>query len=96
MTGTLAIDVVLFLYALVAPGVALAYLALDSRDPLILMTVGLTIGMLCLPFLNFALAMVLGTHVHPGLLLTVATVILAATAARHLRVGTSKNKDTAS
>ncbi len=96
MTGTLAIDVVLFLYALVAPGVALASLALESREPLTLATVGLTIGLLCLPFFNFAVAMLLGTHVSPVLLLTVATVILAGTAAWHRRAGKSKNEDPAS
>ncbi len=81
MTGSLLLDILLFLYAVVAPGVALAWLALRDRDPVVLGSVGITVGVFLLALLHFVVAMVLRTHISVVLLLADATVILLMVAA---------------
>lgn len=84
MTGSLLADALLFLYAVVAPGLALAWVAMDDRDPLVLGTVGLTIGLFGLPVVCFTIAVVFRTHISSGLIVGVGTTVLAAVGALHL------------
>lgn len=83
VTGSVPLDVLLFLYAVVAPGVAIAWVSLSDPDPVVLVGVGLTIGVFCLPVLDFTLAMLLRTHINPPLLLGVGTAVLVCSAGLH-------------
>jgi len=84
VTGSLALDTLVFLYAVAAPGIALAWVALEDRDPVVLGAAGLAIGIFALPVLDFTLAVMLRTHISPPLLLSVATLILGAVGGREL------------
>ena len=86
MTGTLLVDLLLFLYAVVAPGVCAAWLFLGERDPLVLAILGTVIGLFVMPVVTFVLAMAFRTHITPLLVLGTATVALAAMTYRLLRV----------
>jgi hypothetical protein len=77
---SLALNILVFIYALIAPGVAIAWVALRDPDPVVLGVVGLTVGLFGLPVIEFSLAVILGTHINPPLMLGTATVILAAVA----------------
>lgn len=86
MTGSLILDLLLFVYAGFLPGVALAWIALDDAkpDPVVLLSVGATLALFALPMLDFVLAVMLRTHIRPALLLGVGTVILAGCGAVHM------------
>ncbi len=81
MTGSFVIDALLFLFAMVAPGVAVAWVFLGARDALRLTTIGATMGLFGVPFVAFALSMLLRTHISGGLLLATGVAIGLPTAA---------------
>lgn len=78
MTGSTLLDLLLLIYALVLPGVAVVHAVLKTRDPLTLGAAGATLGVFGLPFLDFAVAMMLRTHISAGLILSVSTAVLVA------------------
>ncbi len=73
----------LFVYGTILPGLALAWIMLGDRDPLVLGVLGLTIGILALPLVHFSLAVVLGTHIHALGIVITSSVILTMTYAVH-------------
>jgi hypothetical protein len=75
---SLLLNIVVFLYAIVAPGIAFAWMALRDRDLLVLITVGLTLGVFAMPLLIFVLAVAFGTYFSPALILGTATFVLLA------------------
>ncbi len=75
MTGSFAIDALLFLVALVGPGVAIAWVLLGAREPLPLVAAGAAIGLFGIPFVAFAAAMILRTHISGGLVLATGLAI---------------------
>jgi hypothetical protein len=75
MTGSFAIDALLFLIAMVAPGVAVAWVFLGARDALRLTTIGAVLGLFFIPFVAFAAAMLLRTHMSGGLILAVSAAV---------------------
>ena len=79
MTDSLLLNVLIFLYAIVAPGIAVARVALRETEPLPLVVIGLSLGLFGLPLLDFVVAMLLRTYISPALVLGVSTVILAIT-----------------
>jgi|GEM_PF-5671162 len=82
VTGSFALDTLGFLYVTIVPGLALAYTALDKRDVLAWVTIGLVLGVFGLPILYFTLAMILRTNINPTLLLSTSTVVLLITGIR--------------
>ncbi len=81
MTGSFPLDLVVFCFATVAPGLAVAWLALGRRDALTLGTFGVAIGVFLMPVLDFAVAMAFDTHIGPAVVVGVATTVLAVVAA---------------
>ena len=79
MFESLILNILVFLYAIVAPGVSLAWLALRDRDPLVLITIGLTLGIFAMPLMVFVLAVLLGTYFSAPLILSTATAVLLVT-----------------
>ena len=75
MTGIFILDALLFLAALIAPGVAVAWAALGAREPLTLASAGTALGVFGIPFVAFAVAMLLRTHISAGLVLATGAVI---------------------
>jgi hypothetical protein len=73
---SLPVQVLLFAYAALAPGLAIAWVTLERKDPLLIGTVGTTVGLLGIPLMNFVAAMLLRTHIHAGLLLSTSTIIM--------------------
>lgn len=84
MTGSTTLDVLLFLYAVIAPGVAIAALVLRTTDPLVLGAVGATIGIFGLPLCAFVVAVIFGTHISLSLAVGLGTVVLAITGGVYL------------
>ena len=78
MTGTFLLDALLFLAALVVPGVALTWATLGPREPLVLASAGTAVGVFGIPFVAFAVAMLLRTHISAGLVLATGATIGAA------------------
>ena len=78
MTGTFLLDALLFLIALIAPGVALVWALLGTREPLALAGAGTAVGVFGIPFVAFAVAMLLRTHISAGLVLATGVTIGAA------------------
>lgn len=70
LAGTL-----LFVAGCVLPGVLVATALLRDREPLAVWTVGLVIGVFCLPTLQFSVAMLLGTRIGPPVVLGVAALV---------------------
>ena len=83
VTGSFALDTLVFCYVTIVPGLALATTALEKRDVLAWVTIGLVLGVFGLPILYFTLAMILRTNINPTLLLSTSTVVLLATGIRH-------------
>jgi len=77
MTGSTFVDILLFLYGVVAPGIGIAWAVLDTRDPLVLGAVGTTIGLFALPPLAFIIAVAIGTHISLGLIVGLGTAVMA-------------------
>lgn len=75
MTDIFALDALLFLAALIAPGVAVAWAALGTREPLALASAGTALGVFGIPFAAFAVAMLLRTHISAGLVLATGAAI---------------------
>ena len=83
VTGSTVIDLLMFLYAVIAPGMAIAAVVLDTRDPLVVGAVGATIGTFALPLSAFAVAMAFQTHISLGLIVGQGTLVLALAGAVH-------------
>jgi hypothetical protein len=81
VTGSTFIDILLFVYGVIAPGIGIAAVALRTDDPLALGAVGTTIGVFALPPLAFIIAVIGGTHISLGLVLGLGTAVLAITGA---------------
>ena len=77
VTGISLIDTMLFVYAVVLPGVALAKLWFDPDEVLLTLTLGTAFGVFTLPLLAFSLAVLLRTHISPTFILIQGTVVLA-------------------
>ncbi|MFT7622428.1 MAG: hypothetical protein ACI9WU_001601 [Myxococcota bacterium] len=90
MTGFLLLDALLFLYSVAAPGIAVTRVTLNETNPLVVGSVGLTLGTFALPLIHFVVAVIFGTHISVPLLLINATVILLACGAAHRVLGQSK------
>lgn len=68
MSGSLVLDVVLFVAAVLCPGVVLLHAA-GVRERLFLVAGGATLGLFGVPLLSYVLAVVLRTHVSATLVL---------------------------
>ena len=77
VTESLTLNVLIFIYAVAAPGIAVTWAFLEEREPLAVISIGLTVGVFCLPVLDFSVAVLLGTYISPMLVLTVATAVMA-------------------
>ena len=77
VTGIVLIDIALFLYAVVLPGIALTRLWLERDEVLLILTLGAAVGVFTLPLLAFSLAVLLRTHISPMFILLQGTVVLA-------------------
>tara|TARA_Y100001968_G_C19298088_1_gene687633 strand:+ start:392 stop:664 length:273 start_codon:yes stop_codon:yes gene_type:complete len=75
----------LFAYGTLLPGLALAFVLFDEREPLALSSLGLGLGLLVLPLLHFSLAILLDTHIHPTGITATSTVVLAVCLLAHRR-----------
>lgn len=82
---SLLLGLMLFVYGTLLPGIALAWIMLSDRDPLVLGVLGLTIGILALPLVHFSIAIVLGTHIHALGIVATSSVILALSYGVHRR-----------
>ncbi len=85
MTGSLALDILVFLYALVLPGLLAARLVLKDTDAVVWIPTGLVLGPFCIPVIDYTLAVLLRTHISPALVLGVSTALLIGIGAFHLR-----------
>ena len=85
VTGSLALDVLVFLYALVLPGLLAARVVLGDKDPVVWIPTGLVIGPFCIPVIDYSLAVLLRTHISPALVLGVSSALLVGIGAVHLR-----------
>jgi hypothetical protein len=79
--------IALFFCCCVAPGLALAMVLVDRSTPLVVLTLGATLGLFLLPSLYFGLAILFGTNITPQLLLVTSVAVCALCATRwvHLR-----------
>ena len=92
MTGSFALDTLVFCYVTIVPGLALAYTTLEKRDVLAWTTLGIVLGVFGLPVLYFTIAMILRTNINPTLLLGTSTVVLLATGIGHHWRKRNRNK----
>ena len=83
MSGSTAIDLLMFLLAVIAPGMAIAAVVLNTRDPLVVGAVGATLGTFALPLSAFAIAMLFQTHISPGLIVGQGALVLSLAGAVH-------------
>jgi hypothetical protein len=74
--ASIALDILLFLYAVAAPGAAITHVALPNRPLFERAAAGLTIGLFAVPLLHFVVAIALSTHVSRGLVAANATGVL--------------------
>lgn len=79
MTDSLLLNILIFLYAIVAPGIAIAKVFLREKEPITVMTIGLSLGLFALPLMDFVVAMLLRTYISPILVLGVSTTVLTVT-----------------
>jgi len=73
----IARDLLLFVACAAAPGWAIARLAVPEADHVTVAAGGLAIGLFVIPLLHFTAAILLSTHITPGLLLADSAVVLA-------------------
>lgn len=76
VTGIVLVDIALFLYAVVLPGIALARVWFGSEEVLLTLALGTAVGVFTLPLLAFAIAVLLRTHISPMFILLQGTVVL--------------------
>lgn len=76
--ASIFVDILLFAYAIVAPGVGIAAVAIPQSTALQRAAAGLTISLFVVPLLHFVAAIAAQTHVSRGLLMVDATLVLAA------------------
>lgn len=81
------LDLLLLLYGVIAPGLALGHVSFGARPVLERVVAGLTLGLFVVPLLHFIVAIALHTHLTGTLIAADATVILIACAALTWRAG---------
>lgn len=78
--GTM-LDLLVFLYGVVAPGAAVGFAALHERPVFERLAVGAVVGLFVVPLLHFVVAIGLSTHVSRTLVVADATAVLVCAAA---------------
>ncbi len=71
----IAAGTLLFAVGCVLPGLLVATVLIRDREPLAVWTLGIVIGVFCLPLVQFSAAMLLRTNINAVLVLAVGAVV---------------------